>query len=136
MTDHTKLDRQVLSWPGITSHEHAFGGREDRLGQREIGHYHDDLALADIPFSRKVRDDAPRAGTPWVRSPPVWPSRTMCSRIQAGSASVCARRTTSTRPSRSSNAPSSWPGHRPNVECSASAPVERRRAHDPSPGGG
>jgi hypothetical protein len=61
MTDHMKLDRHMRSLAGIASHERAFGGMEYRLGRREIVHYHDDLAFVDIPFPRKVREDAQRA---------------------------------------------------------------------------
>lgn len=71
-----RIERHVLSLPGVTTHEHAFGGTEYRLGKRELGHYHDDLELVDIPLPRKVRDavvDAGQAephhifpGTGWV----------------------------------------------------------------------
>lgn len=45
----------ALSWPGVTSHPHRFGGLEYRIGRREIGHVHGD-SLADIPLPKKVRD--------------------------------------------------------------------------------
>jgi hypothetical protein len=47
---------EVASWPGVTVHPHRFGGREMRLGRREIGHLHDD-AIADLPFTVRERDD-------------------------------------------------------------------------------
>jgi hypothetical protein len=53
---------EVLSWPGVSEGEHEFGGVEFRLGKREIGHLHDDLALADLPFPRKVRDELVATG--------------------------------------------------------------------------
>jgi hypothetical protein len=50
-----RIAAEVLSWPGVTEHEHRFGGIEFRLGKRELGHLHGDR-LADLPFHRTVRD--------------------------------------------------------------------------------
>lgn len=50
-----RIAAEVLSWEGVTEHEHRFGGREFRLGRRELGHLHGDR-LADLPFRRVVRD--------------------------------------------------------------------------------
>jgi hypothetical protein len=52
-----RLQSEILSWPGVSEGEHEFGGVEFRLGKREIGHLHDDLELADLPFPRRVRDE-------------------------------------------------------------------------------
>ena len=49
------FDREVMSWVGVTSHPHRFGGREYRFGSAEIGHMHAGGTL-DIPFPRSVRD--------------------------------------------------------------------------------
>lgn len=49
------FDREVMSWVGVTSHPHRFGGREYRYGSAEIGHLHTGGTL-DIPFPRRVRD--------------------------------------------------------------------------------
>jgi hypothetical protein len=49
------IQQQVLSWEGVTAHEHRFGGTEYRLGKRELGHIHGD-SLVDIPFPTKLRD--------------------------------------------------------------------------------
>ena len=46
----------LLTWNGIESHPHRFGGTEFRIGKREIGHIHGD-SLVDIPFPKKVRDE-------------------------------------------------------------------------------
>lgn len=46
----------LLTWEGIASHPHRFGGVEFRIGRREIGHIHGD-SLVDIPFPKKVRDE-------------------------------------------------------------------------------
>ena len=55
----TSIVRQVetaaAEWPGVTVHDHRFGGREFRLGTREVGHLHGDRQ-ADIAYPRPVRD--------------------------------------------------------------------------------
>jgi hypothetical protein len=51
----------LLTWEGIESHPHRFGGTEFRIGKREIGHIHGD-SLVDIPFPKKVRDEIVAAG--------------------------------------------------------------------------
>lgn len=45
----------MADWPGVTVHDHRFGGREFRLGSREVGHLHGDRQ-ADIAYPRPVRD--------------------------------------------------------------------------------
>lgn len=52
---------QVMSWPGVTAHEHRFGGVEFRLGNRQLGHLHGDRT-ADIPLKRALRDELVAAG--------------------------------------------------------------------------
>ncbi len=47
------IEREVLSWSGVTAEPHRFGGIEFRVNDREIGHLHGDH-LADLPFP--VRD--------------------------------------------------------------------------------
>jgi len=51
----------LLTWDGIETHPHRFGGVEFRIGRREIGHIHGD-SLVDIPFPTKVRDEIVAAG--------------------------------------------------------------------------
>ena len=51
----------LITWEGIESHPHRFGGTEFRIGKREIGHIHGD-SLVDIPFPKKVRDEIVAAG--------------------------------------------------------------------------
>ena len=46
----------LLTWQGIETHPHRFGGTEFRIGKREIGHIHGD-SLVDIPFPKKIRDE-------------------------------------------------------------------------------
>jgi hypothetical protein len=45
--------RELLSWPGVTVHDHRFGGLEFRVNGREMGHMHGD-ELVDLPFPRDV----------------------------------------------------------------------------------
>ena len=51
----------LLTWDGIETHPHRFGGTEFRIGKREIGHIHGD-SLVDIPFPKKVRDEIVSGG--------------------------------------------------------------------------
>jgi hypothetical protein len=50
------IEQELLRWPGVTAGTHRFGGREFRVGKREIGHLHGDR-VADLPFPRSVRDE-------------------------------------------------------------------------------
>ena len=46
----------LLTWDGMETHPHRFGGKEFCIGKREIGHIHGD-SLVDIPFPKKIRDE-------------------------------------------------------------------------------
>ena len=48
-----RIEAAVTSWEGVTAHDHRFGGREFRLGRRELGHLHGDR-LADLPFPARI----------------------------------------------------------------------------------
>ena len=61
MSARHRITAVVMSWPGVESSPHRFGGVEFRLGKRELGHLHGDV-LADLPFPRKVRDELVAAG--------------------------------------------------------------------------
>jgi hypothetical protein len=50
-----RIEHEVGSWEGVTTHEHRFGGVEFRLGRREIGHLHGGR-WADLPFQKGLRD--------------------------------------------------------------------------------
>jgi Luciferase len=50
------IEHELLAWPNVTVRPHRFGGREFRVGRREFGHLHGD-SLADLPFSRAIRDE-------------------------------------------------------------------------------
>jgi len=57
-----ELIRQaVMSWPGVTSVPHRFGGIEYRYGRKEMGHVHGDR-LADLPLPRRLHDELIAAG--------------------------------------------------------------------------
>jgi hypothetical protein len=63
MSAHAAQDvtDRVLSWPGVTAHDHQFGGIEFRLGNRQLGHLHGDR-IADIPLRRSLRDELVTSG--------------------------------------------------------------------------
>jgi len=50
-----------MSWPGVTAHDHRFGGIEFRLGARRLGHLHGDRS-ADIPRKQALRDELVASG--------------------------------------------------------------------------
>jgi hypothetical protein len=50
------IEREVLTWPGVRAGNHRFGGREFRVGNREIGHLHGG-EVADLPFTRAIREE-------------------------------------------------------------------------------
>ena len=57
MESYTSLiEREVLSWRGVTSEPGRFGAVAFRYGKREIGHIHRDL-IADIPVTTEMRED-------------------------------------------------------------------------------
>jgi hypothetical protein len=60
-TIHDAIAREIMSWSGVTTGRHRFGGTEFRVGRRELGHLHDGR-LADLPFPLLVRDDLVAAG--------------------------------------------------------------------------
>ena len=54
MTISQRIIEEILSWPGVTSGSHRFGGIEFRIGGREMGHLHGDT-LADIPLPHGIQ---------------------------------------------------------------------------------
>jgi hypothetical protein len=50
-----RIEQEVGSWDGVTTHPHRFGGLSFRIGRRELGHLHGDR-WADLPFQRRIRD--------------------------------------------------------------------------------
>ncbi len=51
---------EILTWEGVSRHEHRFGGVELRLGNRELGHIHPatptSTGWADFPFTARIRE--------------------------------------------------------------------------------
>ncbi len=50
------IEREVLSWSGVSAEQHRFGGVEFRVNHHEIGHLHGST-LADLPFPVRVRKE-------------------------------------------------------------------------------
>ncbi len=62
MSDIAKvIEREILSWPGVTAEPHRFGGIEFRVNHREVGHLHGNR-LADLPFPVRIRTELVAAG--------------------------------------------------------------------------
>jgi hypothetical protein len=67
LTNATKPADEVIidevgSWPGVEVGPGRFGAVQFRLGKRELGHLHGDR-LADLPFTRTLRDELVAEGT-------------------------------------------------------------------------
>jgi hypothetical protein len=56
-----KISKEILSWSGVSTGPHRFGGTEFRIGKREMGHIHGDT-LADLPFAMQVRNQLIESG--------------------------------------------------------------------------
>ena len=50
-----RVTAELLTWEGVSQHEHRFGGVEFRLGGRELGHIHRE-GWADFPFTLRIRE--------------------------------------------------------------------------------
>ena len=55
------IKSELLSWPGVTTEPHRFGGLEFQVNHHEIGHLHGSR-LADLPFPVRVRNELVTAG--------------------------------------------------------------------------
>ena len=72
------IERQVTSWPGVTTGDTGRGGLQFNYGRIELGHLHGS-SFADLPFPKKVRDALiaegrakvhdPLPNSGWVRRP-------------------------------------------------------------------
>ncbi len=71
-----RVTTEILSWPGVSQHEHRFGGAEFRLGNRELGHIHLE-GWADFPFTARIREMLVETGrvTPHKFGVTGWVSR-------------------------------------------------------------
>lgn len=55
------IEKALLSWPGVTTKPHRFGGVEFNLSRHEIGHLHSH-GLLDILVTQSLRDDTVQSG--------------------------------------------------------------------------
>ncbi|WP_337863801.1 luciferase family protein [Nitrososphaera sp.] len=73
------VEKEVMSWPGVTCGPHRFGGTEFRVNGREMGHMHGS-SWAVLPFPVELRNRLVASGI--LTSPPPSstpnPSTTCC----------------------------------------------------------
>lgn len=50
------IDRELLSWPGVSREQGRFNSTVYLLGRREIGHIHRN-GVADLPFPKAIYDE-------------------------------------------------------------------------------
>jgi hypothetical protein len=50
-----RVKAELMSWPGVTSGPHRFGGTEFRVNGKEMGHMHGGR-FADLPFPMNIRN--------------------------------------------------------------------------------
>lgn len=55
------IERELLTWPGVTAHPHRYGGIEYHANHHEIGHVHGSR-LADLPFPVRIREQLVASG--------------------------------------------------------------------------
>ena len=56
-----RVRTELMSWPGVTSQPHRFGGTEFRVNGREMGHMHGGR-FADLPFPMSIRNELVKDG--------------------------------------------------------------------------
>lgn len=64
----TTIEREVKSWPGVTTGDTGRGGLQFNYGRVELGHLHGS-SCADLPFPKKVRDELIAEGKAAVHPP-------------------------------------------------------------------
>jgi hypothetical protein len=64
----TTIEREVKSWPGVTTGDTGRGGLQFSYGRVELGHLHGS-SFADLPFPKKVRDELIAQGQASVHPP-------------------------------------------------------------------
>jgi hypothetical protein len=64
----TMIEREVKSWPGVTTGDTGRGGLQFSYGRVEIGHLHGS-SFADLPFPKKIRDELIARGRASVHPP-------------------------------------------------------------------
>ena len=63
-----QIEREVESWPGVTTGDTGRGGLQFSYGRVELGHLHGS-SFADLPFPKKVRDELIAQGRASVHDP-------------------------------------------------------------------
>jgi hypothetical protein len=63
-----EIEREVKSWPGVTTDDTGRGGLQFSYGRVELGHLHGS-SFADLPFPKKVRDELIAQGRASVHPP-------------------------------------------------------------------
>ena len=71
----TMVEAEILDWPDVVVERGRFNSTTFLYGRREIGHIHVD-GVADLPFSRAVRDELISEGRAQPHRPgfPGWVS--------------------------------------------------------------
>jgi hypothetical protein len=64
----TMIEREVKSWPGVTTGDTSRGGLQFNYGRVELGHLYGS-SFADLPFPKKARDQLIAEGTASVHPP-------------------------------------------------------------------
>ena len=64
----TTIEREVKSWPGVTTGDTGRGGLQFSYGRVELGHLHGS-SFADLPFPKNVRDELIAQGRASVHPP-------------------------------------------------------------------
>jgi hypothetical protein len=62
------IEREVKSWPGVTTGDTGRGGLQFSYGRVELGHLHGS-SFADLPFPKKARDELIAQGRASVHPP-------------------------------------------------------------------
>src|SRR5215204_7567680 len=62
------IEREVASWPGVSTGDTGRGGLQLNYGRVELGHLHGS-SFADLPFPKKVRNELIAAGRASVHDP-------------------------------------------------------------------
>jgi hypothetical protein len=56
-----RIKTELMSWPGVTSGPHRFGGTEFRVNEKEMGHIHGGR-FADLGFPMSIRNQLVKEG--------------------------------------------------------------------------
>ncbi|MBA2345412.1 MAG: DUF5519 family protein [Rubrobacter sp.] len=64
----TTIERDVTSWPGVSTGDTGRGGLQFKYGKVELGHLHGS-SFADLPFPKKIRNELIAQGRESVYDP-------------------------------------------------------------------